>query len=109
MSRTSAKLTAHRRGGGGRPHRAQYEAGDVCECRPCDCELTEIPLCICACFGMTCASAMMESRIYVTLGRFSIIRLSGTPSPMPVYDYRMPGRECKSRRLRGRSRRSSAT
>lgn len=24
---------------------------DVCECRPCDCELTEIPPCICACFG----------------------------------------------------------
>ena len=68
---------------------------DVCECRPCDCELTEIPPCICACFGCDLCFGNDGKRIYVTLGQFSIIRLErDSQLLMPVYDYCMPEKEC---------------
>lgn len=68
---------------------------DVCECRPCDCELTEIPPCICACFGSDLCFGGEGKRVYVTLGQFSIIRLEReTQLLMPVYDYCMPDKEC---------------
>ncbi len=68
---------------------------DVCECRPCDCELTEIPPCICACFGSDLCFGSEGKRIYVTLGQFSIIRLERDAQLlMPVYDYCMPEKEC---------------
>ena len=68
---------------------------DVCECRPCDCELTEIPPCICACFGSDLCFGNDGKRVYVTLGQFSIIRLEReTQLLMPVYDYCMPDKEC---------------
>lgn len=54
---------------------------DMCECRPCcDCELSDIPPCICSCFGSDLCFGNEGKRVYVTLGQFSIIRLSGTPS-----------------------------
>ncbi len=68
---------------------------DVCECRPCDCELTEIPACVCSCFGSDLCFHGDGKRVYVTLGQFSIIRLEReTQLLMPVYDYCMPEKEC---------------
>ena len=68
---------------------------DVCECRPCDCELTEIPPCICACFNGELSFGSEGKRVYVTLGQFSIIRLERDAQLlMPVYDYCMPEKEC---------------
>ena len=68
---------------------------DVCECRPCDCELTELPPCVCACFGCDLCFGSDGKRIYVTLGQFSIVRLErDTQLLMPVYDYCMPEKEC---------------
>lgn len=68
---------------------------DVCECRPCDCELTEIPPCICACFSSDLSFGNEGKRVYVTLGQFSIIRLEReTQLLIPVYDYCMPQKDC---------------
>ena len=68
---------------------------DVCECRPCDYELTEIPPCICSCFGSDLCFGGENKRVYVTLGQFSIIRLEReTQLLMPAYDYCMPEKEC---------------
>ncbi|MCI8594565.1 MAG: hypothetical protein HFF09_04835 [Oscillospiraceae bacterium] len=69
---------------------------DLCECRSCcDCELTEIPPCICSCFdGDLCFSGDAK-RVFVTLGQFSIIRLErDSQLLMPVYDYCLPEKEC---------------
>lgn len=69
---------------------------DVCENRPCDCELCEIPASICACFGGDLSfGGECGKRVYVTLGQFSIIRLErDTQLLIPVYDYCMPSKEC---------------
>ena len=68
---------------------------DVCECHPCDCCLSEIPPCICSCFGSDLCFGGDGKRIYVTLGQFSIIRLErDTQLLMPAYDYCMPEKEC---------------
>ena len=68
---------------------------DVCECRPCDCALTEIPPCICACFDCDLCFGSEGKRIYVTLGQFSIVRLEREAQLlMPAYDYCVPEKEC---------------
>ncbi len=68
---------------------------DVCECRPCDCQLSDIPPCICNCFGCELCCGGEGKRIYVTLGQFSIIRLErDTQLLIPVYDYCLPEKEC---------------
>lgn len=69
---------------------------DVCECRPCcDCDLAEIPPCICACFGCDLCFGGEGKRIYVTLGQFSIIRMERDSQLLiPAYDYCMPEKEC---------------
>ena len=68
---------------------------DVCECHPCDCELTEIPPCICSCFGSDLCFGSQGKRVYVSLGQFSIIRLErDTQLLMPIYDYCVPEKEC---------------
>ena len=68
---------------------------DVCECRPCDCELSDIPPCICNCFGCELCCGSEGKRIYVTLGQFSIIRLERDSQLLiPVYDYCLPEKEC---------------
>ena len=69
---------------------------DVCQCRPCDCSLTEIPQAILDCFGDSLTQGGDVHRLYVTLGQFSIIRLErDTQLLMPVYDYCMPAKECE--------------
>ena len=68
---------------------------DVCECRHCDCEITEIPPCICACFGSELCFGSETRRLYVTLGQFSLIRLErDTQLLTPIYDYCVPEKEC---------------
>ncbi|NLF35460.1 MAG: hypothetical protein GX585_05785 [Clostridiales bacterium] len=68
---------------------------DVCECRPCDCEITEIPPCVCSCFGNDLCFGGDSKRVYVTLGQFSIIRLERDSQLLiPVYDYCLPDKEC---------------
>ncbi len=68
---------------------------DVCECRVCDCELTEVPASICACFGSELCFGGEGKRVYVTLGQFSLIRLErDTQLLIPAYDYCLPDKEC---------------
>lgn len=68
---------------------------DVCECRPCDCGIAEIPGTISEAFGDDLMQGGDVHRLYVTLGQFSIIRLErDTHLLMPVYDYCMPEKEC---------------
>ncbi len=68
---------------------------EVCECRACDSELSEVPSCICACFGSDLCFGGEGKRVYVTLGQFSIIRLErDTQLLMPAYDYCLPDKEC---------------
>ena len=68
---------------------------DVCQCRPCDCSLTEIPQAILDCFGDSLTQGGDVHRLYVTLGQFSIVRLErDTQLLVPVYDYCMPDKEC---------------
>ena len=68
---------------------------DVCQCRPCDCEISDIPPCICACFGSELCFGNEERRVYVTLGQFSLIRLErDTQLLTPIYDYCVPEKEC---------------
>ncbi len=68
---------------------------DVCECRPCDSGIAEIPLAISEAFGDDLMQGGDVHRLYVTLGQFSIIRLErDTHLLMPVYDYCMPEKEC---------------
>ena len=70
---------------------------NVCDCRPCDCNLAEIPSCICEVFGDELMQGGDVRRLYVTLGQFSIIRLErDTHLLMPVYDYCMPEKECSA-------------
>lgn len=69
---------------------------DVCECRPCDCEISDIPPCICGCFSNELYFGNDGRRVYVTLGQFSIIRLErDTQLLMPAYDYDVPSKECE--------------
>ena len=69
---------------------------DVCECRVGENgELTDVPPCICACFGCDLCFGGEGKRVYITLGQFSIIRLErDTQLLMPAYDYCMPDKEC---------------
>lgn len=68
---------------------------DVCECRPCDCGIAEIPTAISETFGDDLMQGGDVHRLYVSLGQFSIIRLErDTHLLMPVYDYCMPEKEC---------------
>ena len=68
---------------------------NTCDCRPCDCNVAEIPLCISEVFGDDLMQGGDNRRLYVTLGQFSILRLErDTHLLMPVYDYCMPDKEC---------------
>lgn len=68
---------------------------DVCECRPSENALAEIPPSIVEAFGDQLVQGGDVHRLYVTLGQFSIIRLErDTHLLMPVYDYCMPEKEC---------------
>lgn len=68
---------------------------DLCECRPCDCELTDIPAAIGAYFDCTLNFSGEGRRLYCSLGQFSLIRLErDTQLLIPVYDYCIPEKEC---------------
>lgn len=71
---------------------------DPCQCQcacPCGGELTDVPPCICACFGSELCFSGEGRQLYVSLGQFSLIRLErDTQLLIPVYDYCMPEKEC---------------
>lgn len=68
---------------------------DACERRCCDCDICEIPHCICDCFGGELSGADQGKRVFVTLGQFSIVRLErDTQLLIPTYSYCMPEKEC---------------
>lgn len=69
---------------------------DLCDCRNgCGCEMTEIPSCICACFGSDLCFSGDAKRLFVTLGQFSIVRLERDSQLLiPAYDYCLPEKEC---------------
>ncbi|MDD4715789.1 MAG: hypothetical protein PHT34_04495 [Oscillospiraceae bacterium] len=68
---------------------------DVCDPVGCDCDLTEIPPSICACFDCDLVFGGGSKRVYVTLGQFTIIRLErDTQLLIPAYDYCMPEKDC---------------
>ena len=48
---------------------------ECCENRCCDCDICEIPSCVCQCFGCELTMGDDYRRAFVTLGQFSIIRL----------------------------------
>ncbi len=69
---------------------------DPCDCNcACSCELTEVPPCICGCFGSDLDFAAAGRRLFVSLGQFSLIRLErDTQLLIPAYDYCVPEKEC---------------
>ncbi len=68
---------------------------DPCDCHCCECELCEVPPCICSCFGSDLAFGSEGKRLYVSLGQFSLIRLErDTQLLIPVFDYCLPEKEC---------------
>ena len=70
---------------------------ECCESRCCDCDICEIPPCICQCFGCDLTMGDDYRRAFVTLGQFSIIRLErDSQLLMPVFDYCMPDKDCNS-------------
>ncbi len=70
---------------------------ECCENRCCDCDICEIPPCICQCFGCELTMGDDYRRAFVTLGQFSIIRLErDSQLLMSVFDYCMPDKDCNS-------------
>ncbi len=68
---------------------------ECCENRCCDCDICEIPACVCQCFGNELTMGDDCRRAFVTLGQFSIVRLErDTQLLIPVIDYCMPDKEC---------------
>ena len=68
---------------------------ECCDNRCCDCDLCEIPSCICQCFGSDLTMGEGCRRVFVTLGQFSIVRLErDSQMLMPVLDYCMPEKDC---------------
>ena len=68
---------------------------ELCENRCCDCDICEVPACVCQCFGCDLTMGDDSRRVFVTLGQFSIVRLErDSQLLMPVFDYCMPDKEC---------------
>ena len=68
---------------------------ECCDNRCCDCDLCEIPGCVCQCFGADLTMGDGCRRVFVTLGQFSIVRLErDSQMLMPVLDYCMPEKDC---------------
>ncbi|MCI9402617.1 MAG: hypothetical protein HFF04_02955 [Oscillospiraceae bacterium] len=66
-----------------------------CNCCTCECELSDVPACICSCFGSDLDFSAEGKRLYVSLGQFSLIRLErDTQLLIPAYDYCVPEKEC---------------
>lgn len=61
----------------------------------CDCDISEIPSCICACFNGELCGVDQGKHVYITLGQFSIVRLErDTQLLIPAYSYCLPDKEC---------------
>ena len=61
----------------------------------CDCDICEIPDCICRCFASDLTMGEENRRVLVTLGQFSIVRLERDSQLLiPVLDYCLPDKEC---------------
>ena len=70
---------------------------ECCDNRCCDCDLCEIPSCICQCFGSDLTMGDGCRRVFVTLGQFSIVRLERESQLLiPVFDYCLPDKECSA-------------
>ena len=68
---------------------------DLCQCPPCPCEVTDVPVGVCAAFGCDLVINPQSRQLLVSLGQFSILRLErDTQLLMPAYDYCMPDKEC---------------
>ena len=68
---------------------------ECCETRCCDCDICEIPACVCQCFGCDLTMGDDCRRAFVTLGQFSIVRLErDSQLLMPVFDYCLPHKDC---------------
>lgn len=68
---------------------------EVCECRRCETELTDIPGNIAESFGEALVTSGEKKRLYVTIGQFSTVRLErDTQLTVPVCEYCAPTREC---------------
>ena len=66
-----------------------------CKCRCCDCDICEVPECVCQCFSGNLTMGDGERYALVTLGQFSIVRLErDSQLLMPVFDYCMPDKDC---------------
>lgn len=67
-----------------------------CDCRRCcDCEICEIPQCVCQCFDSDLTMGNDNRIAFVTLGQFSLVRLErDTQLCIPVIDYCMPEKDC---------------
>lgn len=68
---------------------------DSCECRCCECGLSDIPVGVSNSFDEDLVWSGENRRLYVTLGQFSIVRLErDTHLLIPAYDYCLPEKEC---------------
>lgn len=68
---------------------------ESCGCRPCDCDLCEVPSFVNSFFDGELSGGDDMRRVYVTLGQFSIVRLERDSQLLiPMYDYCMPEKEC---------------
>ena len=68
---------------------------ECCESRCCDCDICEIPPCVCQCFGGELTMGDDCRRAFVTLGQFSIVKLERESQLLiPMYDYCLPCKDC---------------
>jgi len=68
---------------------------DCCHSRSCDCDICEIPSCVCQCFNSDLTMGENCRQVFVTLGQFSIVRLErDSQLLMPVFDYCLPEKDC---------------
>lgn len=72
----------------------------VDQCCACDCGITDLPECVCACFDDDVVMSGEGKKLFVTLGQFSMIRLErNIQLLMPAYDVCMPEKECSGSSL----------
>ena len=70
---------------------------DCCQPRCCDCDICEVPSCVCQCFNSDLTMGEECRQIFVTLGQFSIVRLERESQLLiPVFDYCLPDKECSA-------------
>ena len=68
---------------------------EVCQCKCCETELTEIPQIIAESFDEPLVLTGEGKRLYVTVGQFSTVRLQrGTQLSVPVCEYCAPTKQC---------------